>query len=61
MPVKRHREEHNFHDTVPACLRHNLLKGTLPLVPYGYPKLAELKRLVPWRNWREWGGKESLL
>lgn len=61
MSGKRHRKELNFHDTVPACFAHNMRKGTLPLVPVGYPKLEELKRIAPWRNWREWGGKESLL
>ena len=61
MPWARRRKEHDFHDTVPACFYHNMRKGNLPVVPHGYPTLEELKRLVPWTNWKEWGGKESLL
>jgi len=56
MPYRRKREEHAFFDTVPSCGPCNWAKLTRALVPVGYPRLEELRTLVPWKNWREWDG-----
>ena len=46
-------------ETVPACYACNIFKSTRHLTPPSYPRLAELQAIK--RNWKEWGGKVSLL
>ncbi len=47
--------------TVPACAQCNVgTKGTRRLVPMGYPRLAELRRLTG-KKWAEWDGTRKML
>ena len=55
MPIKRLRKEYDFYDTVPACFACNMRKSVRHLVPFGYPRLEELRELTG-LIWREWNG-----